>query len=608
MANTLIPLEDFFRNSERVAYKLSPDGEHWAYLAPYEQRNNLFVEAVAGGSAKRITAVTDRDISDFFWVNNESIIYIRDQGGDENYHLYLRSIDGAVQRDLTPYPNVRVGIIDDLPDDSEHIIIGMNQRNPQAFDAYRLNIHSAALQCIAENPGTITTWLTDHKGKLRAAIATDGVNNQLLYRDEESEAFRLVRSLNFRQTLFPLFFDFDNGSQAYALSNLCRDKNAIVKVDLDTGEELEVLFEHEEVDAGSLSYSRKRRVLTSISCTTWKRQHYFLDDELKAIYRFLEEALPDTEIVLSSANKAENAFIVRTYSDRSLGSYYYYKKETDELRKITDVSPWLKEEALCPVKPISYKSRDGLDISGYLCLPKSQATEKLPVVVHPHGGPWARDSWGFHPVVQFLANRGYAVLQMNFRGSTGYGRAFQEASYGEWGLRMQDDISDGVYWLIEQGIADPKRIGIFGGSYGGYATLAGVAFSPDLYACGVDYVGVSNLFTFLDSIPPYWEPYREMLYEMVGNPNKAQDRIRLKETSPLFHVEQIKAPLFIAQGAQDPRVKQSESDQIVEALRERDVEVQYLLKENEGHGFSNEENRFEFYRAMEDFLAKHLGQ
>lgn len=608
MTTSLIPLEDFFRNPERTQYKLSPDGSQWAYLGPYEDRQNLFVQAVTGDTAKRITAVTDRDISSFFWANNESIIYIRDQAGDENYQLYLRSTDGKTQRDLTPYPNVKVSIIDHLPDDPDHIIIGMNKRDPKAFDAYRLNIHSAALQQIAENPGNITNWLTDHDGKLRVAIATDGVNNQLLYRDNESEDFRLVRSLNFRQTLYPLFFDFDNGTEAYALSNLHRDKNAIVKIDLTTGEELEMLFEHEDVDAGYLAYSRKRKVLTSIFYTTWKRQYQFLDEEVKAIYAFLEEALPNKEIVLSSTNEDEDAFIVRTYSDRSLGSYYYYQKENNELRKIADVSPWLQEEALCSVKPIRYNTRDGLEIHGYLTLPHTSAAKNLPVVVHPHGGPWARDNWGFSPVVQFLANRGYAVLQMNFRGSTGYGQAFQEASYGEWGLRMQDDITDGVKWLIEEGIADPNRIGIFGGSYGGYATLAGVTFTPDLYACGIDYVGVSNLFTFMESIPPYWEPYREMLYEMVGNPDKEQDSIRLQKTSPLFHVEQIKAPLLIAQGAKDPRVKQSESDQIVAALRERGVEVQYLLKENEGHGFSNQENRFELYRAMEDFLAKHLAK
>ncbi len=258
------------------------------------------------------------------------------------------------------------------------------------------------------------------------------------------------------------------------------------------------------------------------------------------------------------------------------------------------------------MKPIQYQSRDGMTIHGYLTLPKGAEAKNLPVVINPHGGPWARDQWGFNPEIQFLANRGYAVLQMNFRGSTGYGRAFWEASFGEWGLKMQDDVSDGVQWLIDQGIADPKRIAIYGGSYGGYTTLAGITFTPELYACAIDYVGVSNLFTFMETIPPYWELYRQMLYEMVGDPDDPTDKTRLEATSPVFHVDKIKAPLLIAQGAKDPRVNQAESDQMVAALEAKGIPVEYLLKENEGHGFRNEENRFEFYGAMERFLNQHL--
>jgi dipeptidyl aminopeptidase/acylaminoacyl peptidase len=257
------------------------------------------------------------------------------------------------------------------------------------------------------------------------------------------------------------------------------------------------------------------------------------------------------------------------------------------------------------MKPVKYTSRDGLTIHGYLTLPKGSNGKNLPIVVNPHGGPWARDSWGYSSQVQFLANRGFGVFQMNFRGSTGYGREFWELSFKEWGKSMQDDITDGVKWLIDEGIADPKRIAIYGASYGGYATLAGLAFTPDLYACGVDYVGVSNIFTLLETLPPYWELGRQMMYEMIGNPETEKDI--LEAASPIFHVDSIKVPLFVAQGANDPRVKQAESDQIVEALRSRSVEVPYMLKEDEGHGFYNEENQFDFYRAMEKFLKKHIG-
>ncbi len=300
-------------------------------------------------------------------------------------------------------------------------------------------------------------------------------------------------------------------------------------------------------------------------------------------------------------------FLVRTYSDRSLGGYYFYDRGSDQISKITDVSPWLNEGDMASMKPIQYTTRDGLTIYGYLTLPNGVDPVGLPVVVNPHGGPWARDNWGYNPEVQLLASRGYAVLQMNFRGSVGYGRAFWEASFKEWGKTMQDDITDGVKWLVEQGIADPERIAIYGGSYGGYATLAGVAFTPDLYTCAIDYVGVSNLFTFMKTIPPYWKPYLDMMYEMVGNPN-TEDSLRMREASPVFHIDNIKSPLLVVQGANDPRVNIDESDQIVKALRDNGVEVPYLVKYDEGHGFRNEENKIEFYKVMLGFLAKHIHQ
>lgn len=603
-----IPLEDFFRNPERSAYSISPDGKYVAFLAPHNNRKNIFVQALGDTApAKRITSVLDRDLSSFFWANNERLVYIRDFGGDENFHLFSVGIDGRDEKDLTPFPKVRVSIIDVLEDDDEHIIIGMNKRNVQIFDPYRLNIKNGKLTLLAENPGNYTGWMTDHSGKLRIALSTDGVNTSVLYRKTEKEPFKTIITTHFKETVQPLFFDFEKEEVIYALSNIGRDKTAVVKIDITSGKELEMIYEHPEVDVSYMAYSRKRKVPTTISYITWKRSYKFVDKEVTDLYKRLEKDLKNVEIVLTSTNKNEDKFIIRTYSDRSLGAYYFYDKKTDELVKIADVSPWLSESELAVMKPIQYKTRDGLTIHGYLTLPLGMEAKNLPVVINPHGGPWARDVWTFNPEVQFLANRGYAVLQMNFRGSTGYGRKFWEASFGEWGLKMQDDVSDAVAWLKKEGIADPKRIAIYGGSYGGYSALAGATFSPELYACAIDYVGVSNLFTFMNTIPPYWEPYRKMLYEMVGNPEEEQDSLRMRATSPVFHVDKIKAPLLIAQGAKDPRVNQAESDQIVEALKARKVDVEYILKENEGHGFQNQENRFEFYGKMEVFLKKYLG-
>ena len=352
------------------------------------------------------------------------------------------------------------------------------------------------------------------------------------------------------------------------------------------------------------SYSRKRKVLTSASYTTWKTERKFLDPEIETMFRAVEKELPGYEISFTSANKAEDKFIVASFNDKTRGKRYLFDKATGKLTFLADVSPWLAESDLADMKPVSYKSRDGLTINGYLTLPKGVPAKNLPVVVNPHGGPWARDQWGFNPEVQFLANRGYAVFQMNFRGSVGYGRKFWESSFKQWGKTMQDDITDGVNYLIAEGIADPKKVAIYGGSYGGYATLAAITSTPDLYAAAVDYVGVSNLFTFMNTIPPYWKPYLEMLYEMVGHPEK--DKELLAANSPALHADKIKTPLLIAQGAKDPRVNKAESDQMVEALTKRGVQVEYLVKDNEGHGFQNEENRFEFYGAMENFLAKNL--
>ncbi|MCF8358160.1 MAG: S9 family peptidase [Prolixibacteraceae bacterium] len=598
-----VALEDFFKNPEKTSFELSPNGEYFSYLAPYESRLNVFVQKVGDEEALRITSETDRDIAGYLWANNNRILYLKDTGGDENYQLYGVNIDGSDLVGLTVFEGVRTQIIDDLEELPEEIIIGMNKRDARVFDPYRLNIITGEMVMLAENPGNIMGWMTDHDGKLRIAIASDGVNQTYLYRETEDEEFVPVMSLNFKETLNPLFFTFDN-KNVYATSNIGRDKEAIVLFDMANAKELDVIFETEAADVSGLAYSKKDKKLQAAFYYTSKRQVHFLDDEAEEMYGKVEAKLPGLEVRFTSENKAEDKFMIRTFSDKTRGEYYMYDKASDGLTKLAELSPWLDADNMCDMKPIYYDSRDGLNIQGYLTLPKGYKPKNLPVVVNPHGGPWARDYWGFNPEVQFLTNNGYAVLQMNFRGSTGFGREFWEASFKQWGKTMQDDISDGVKWLIDEGIADPDKIAIYGGSYGGYATLAGLCFSPELYAAGVDYVGVSNLFTFMKTIPPYWKPMLDMMYEMVGNPET--DSLLMAEASPVFHVDNIVAPLFVAQGANDPRVNIEESNQIVDALEARGVDVEYMVKDNEGHGFRNEENRFDFYRGMITFLDAHL--
>ena len=468
-----------------------------------------------------------------------------------------------------------------------------------------MNVRTGAETVVATNPGNIVSWVSDHAGKLRVAIASEGPNKTLLYRATEADEFKPIITTDFRTEVNPSFFDFDNRG-LYALSNRGRDRKALVKIDPAQPAAESVVYEHPKVDLWSAAYSRQRKLLTTAEFMEDKIGRKVFDEPTARLYERLASKLPGYEVTIQSGTRDEDRFIVAASNDRTQGARYLYDVASDTLTQLAVINPKLPETAMAAMTPVRYMARDGLEISGYLTLPAGRPPKNLACVVNPHGGPWVRDGWGFNPEVQFLANRGYCVLQMNYRGSTGFGRKFWEASFGQWGLSMQDDITDGVQWLVKQGIADPKRVGIYGGSYGGYATLAGVAFTPDLYAAAVDYVGVANLFTFMNTIPPYWEPYRAQLYQMVGDPTDAKDKARLAATSPVLHADRIKTPLFVAQGAKDPRVNKAESDQMVEALKKRGVTVQYMVKDNEGHGFRNEENKFEFYGAMEAFFRQHL--
>jgi dipeptidyl aminopeptidase/acylaminoacyl peptidase len=599
----LIPLRDFFKNPEKAGFQVSPDGKSISFMQSYQRRLNVFVQPRKGGAAVRVSNETERSVAGYFWKGSSRIVYLKDFKGDENYHLVSVNADGSNLVDLTPFDNVRAMIIDDRPDHDDEMLIALNKRNPEVFDVYRLNLKTKELALIAENPGHITEWIPDHDGRIRVATSTDGVNASLLYRADDKSPFKTVITTSFKESISPHFFSFDN-TRLYASSNINRDKLAIVLIDPATATEERVIFEHPDVDVESLARSRKRQVITHATFTTWKRQRAYFDLRTEAIFRDLERQLPGYQIGLQSHDKNESVYVISTSNDRTMGSEYLYDVAAKELTKLADRTPWLDEKDLVKMLPITYTTRDGLTINGYLTLPRG-GEKKLPLVVHPHGGPWARDEWGYNPEVQFLASRGYAVLQMNFRGSTGYGRKFWEMSFKQWGKAMQDDITDGVQHLIREGVVDRKRVAIYGASYGGYATLSGLAFTPDVYACGIDYVGVSNLFTFLNTIPPYWKPQLDMWHEMVGHPER--DKALLEAASPVLHVDKIRAPLLIAQGAKDPRVNVDESDQMVAALKKRGVAIEYILKDNEGHGFHNEENRFEFYEAMERFLAKHLG-
>lgn len=601
----IIPVENFFKNPENFGWQISPDGEYISYLSPFKGHTNVFVRKITDSVAIAVTNDSVRNIYDYQWKGNR-ILYLQDIGGDENFQLFSVGLDGKNLKPLTPFGKVRTSILNDLryvPGKEKEVLIQMNKRDPRFFDPYSINIETGETKVLYQNDKNYDGWYTDHTGLIRIASKTDGVNTTYYHRATETDSFDSLLTTTYKDNFGIQLFTFDN-KNLYVSSNIGRDKTTIAEYDLAARKEIKEIYSNPEYDVDGLTWSPKRKVLESANYTSWKGEHKFLDKEAEEEFNKMKEKFKGYEIGLYGNNDAEDKFIVWTGNDKLAAKYYFYDKKSGETKFLADAFPWLKEEHMSDRKPVEYKSRDGLTIHGYLTLPKGAEAKNLPVVINPHGGPWARDSWGYNGEVQFLANRGYAVLQMNFRSSTGYGKEFWLKGSKQWGKTMQDDISDGVLWLISEGIADPKRVAIYGASYGGYATLAGVTFTPDLYCCAVDYVGVSNMFTFMKTIPPYWEPYKAMFYELVGDPVK--DSILLAEVSPAFHADKIKAPLFIAQGANDPRVNKAESDQMVAALKKRGIEVEYMVKDDEGHGFSNEKNSIDFYKAMESFFAKHL--
>jgi len=602
-----IPLEDFFIEPVKTSFLISPDGEYISYLQPYKNRLNIFIQSIDGKSVTRISGETDRNISYYFWANNNELLYLKDRTGNNRVHsLYAVNRDGKNTRELLSEENTRLRFINPTKIWNNKLLIALNKRDSSVFDAYRLNINDRKLTLAVQNPGNITNWYTDQAGKLRMAISSDGVNETLLFRNSENDPFKSVVTNNFKTSIVPIGFCMDNPSCIYALSNQNRDKTALVEFNCKTGKEHKEIFSREDVDIIEGGYSTKKKKMVYAIYETWKKERHYLDNEIKTIYLNLEKQLPNTEIRIVDQDSVSKKFIVRTFTDKTPGAFYLYTSSDQKLIKLSDVNSSLKESEMCEMKPVTYQSRDGLTINGYLTLPKGVKPYHLPVVVMPHVGPSSRNSWGFNSEVQFLANRGYAVFQINFRGSTGYGRKFWIAGFKKWGTGIQNDITDGVKWLIKEGVANPKRIAIYGSGFGGYSALYGLCFQPGLYACGASYSGLINLFTYMKGSPPYIKPYLPMYYEMVGDPEKDADYFRA--VSPVFHTDKIRDPVLIAQGGKDPRVNVNETNQFVKELKKRQIPVTYILKEDERHYFRDQDNRREFYRKLEDFLADNIGK
>ncbi|MCX2474222.1 prolyl oligopeptidase family serine peptidase [Pedobacter sp. MC2016-05] len=602
-----IPVDDFFKTFDKAYYHISPDGKSLSYLKLQDKKLDLFVEDLATGNSVQLTHLTEKTISFHFWTsNNELIYYTEDESKDRRSDIFVINKDGSKQVQLSANEKTRLKVIEDQLIDDKYIIVASNKRDSTVFDVYRLNVRNGQMDIAAKNPGNITEWMTDNKGVLKIAIASDGVNETLLYRENENQSFQPVFSNNFETTFRPVAFSEQEPNVLYAISNVNRDKNALVSLDLKTGKEKKVLFANDTLNVVDARYSRAQKKMLFVTCETWKKQKYYLDSDSRDTYSKIDLNLPGSEWRIMDKDKQEKVFVIRTFTDKSPGSYYLYTASDNKLKKLTDINSSIKEEMMCDMKPISFKSRDSLTINGYLTLPKNKKATNLPVVVLPHNGPGGRNSWGYNAEVQFLSSRGYAVLQVNYRGSTGYGKSFYAAGFKQWSDKIQEDVNDGVRWLIEKQIANPKKVAIYGNGFGGYIALNCLYKNPDLYNCGGSNSGVINLFSYLKTIPPFLKSNLQMYYEIVGNPVTDTDYMRF--ASPVFHADRFKTPVFIAQNPKDPRVNVAEGVQFIKELKKRNVPVTYIEKEEGPNPVLRQQGRTALYKALEEFLKTNLSK
>ena len=592
----IIDREIIFGNPEIAGAQLSPDGKWMSFMKPYNDVRNIWIKKADEPfeNAKPITASEKRPIPGYFWSRDSKyLLYVQDKGGDENFHVYALDpmadpAEGSKvpeARNLTDVDGVRAIIYQVPKSDPDFMYVGMNDRDAAWHDLYKVQISTGERTLIHENNSQINGWDFDNDDQIRMATKTSGDGGTEIM-TLEADTFKTVYTCSVLETCYTIRFHKDN-EKVYLVTNKgALDLTQLMLMDPSTGAtEFVESDPNKKVDFGGTIFSDVTNELMGTTYTADKTEYYFKDKTWETEFAWLKEKLPGVEVSIGGSTTDERKFLVYANSDTDPGATYVYDRDNKELTFQYRPRPKLPIDNLANMQPITYKSSDGLEIPAYLTTPKGKEAKNLPLIVVPHGGPWARDYWGYNSYHQFLANRGYAVLSPNFRASTGYGKAFLNAGNGEWGQKMQDDITYGVKYLVDQGIVDAKRVGIMGGSYGGYATLAGLTFTPDVYAAGVSIVGPSNLITLLESIPPYWAAIKDMFYQRMGDPNTEEGKAQLVSQSPLFSANKIKVPLMVVQGANDPRVKQAESDQIVVAMRELGLPVEYICAPDEGHGF-----------------------
>ncbi|KKP29472.1 MAG: Peptidase S9 prolyl oligopeptidase active site domain protein [candidate division TM6 bacterium GW2011_GWF2_30_66] len=602
-----IPLKVLFGTPAKSGLKISPDGKKLSYLAPTngDGMRNIWVKTIGQDDDRAITIQKERDIVQYIWAfDNEHLFYIQDNNGDENYHIYKVNINTKETKDLTPFQNTRASFLSYEKHLPNQMIITLNMRNKKVFDVYKIDLKTDILILIAQNPGNIDSWLTDFSNNIKAAtIAKPDGRYDALVKDNNNSNWRKIASWSLEEDRSKLLHFSRDGQFIYACDSRDSDTTRLVKINFKTGK-TEVVFSDLNYDFDDIIKNQDTNELLAGYYQKEKKEWIFFNKKFESDMK-LAMKLDTGDISLQSRDSQDKKWIIVFIKDNGPISYWLFDRETKKGEFLFYNMPELNKYKLANTEPISFISRDNIKINGYLTCPINKKCKNLPMVLFVHGGPWTRDNWGYNPVSQLFANRGYAVLQVNFRGSTGYGKNFLNYGNKQWGKNMQNDLTDAVNWAVSTGLANPKKVAIYGGSYGGYAALAGAALTPDIFCCAIDIVGPSNLITLLQSIPPYWSTGKYMFQKRVGDLETEKEF--LQSISPLFHADKIKIPVMVVQGANDPRVKQAESEQIVEAMKKNGVNYEYLLFTDEGHGLLKEVNKLKFYQAAEKFLTKYLG-
>lgn len=600
----LIPRTVLFGNPEKAAPLIAPDGKRMSYLAPLNNVLNIWVGTPGQNDFRPITKDTDRGITRYFWSeDNRHILYLQDAGGNENWRLFSVDVESGVTRDLTPYENVQTQILDHDKKFPNDLLLAMNRDNPELHDVYHLNLRSGDLRLIEKNPGNVVGWVIDTEMKVKGAMAATPKGGFDLLIKQKDESWKKIIEWDEEDSLTSSPVVFSNDGTLYLSDSRGANAARLVKLDVNTGR-IQVIVEDRDYDVNDFLINPDTHEIEAVGMVKDRDEWIILDESIREDLDIIR-GLHRGDFFLLNRDHDDQTWMIGFTVDNGPVPYYAYNRKTKMAEFLFSNRPDLDHYELAQMEPISFQSRDGLMIHGYLTLPAGAPRSNLPLVLNVHGGPWHRDTWGYNAEAQWLANRGYACLQVNFRGSTGYGKKFLNAGDREWGGKMHDDLVDAVQWITQEKLADPTRIAIYGGSYGGYASLVGATFTPDLFRCAISIVGPSNLITFIKTIPPYWSTFLAVMHKRLGNPDTDADF--LISRSPLHKVDQIRIPMLIAQGANDPRVKQAESEQIVEAMQSRGIPHEYLLFPDEGHGFVKPQNRLKFYAAAEKFLATHLG-